>query len=377
MLTAASFIACGDDKGKEGENGIQLAPGVSKNISLHADETLAAAKVSFTARGPWRAALADSRAGVDWITVTPDHGDAAGAYTVEITTGVNTSGADRKATLTITCGSAEVRIAIEQKATTAEGEIPGQEPEDPAPAERMLVSKVESFFEKSGSERVTMEFTYDDRNRLTAMKETSFYGSSSEIYTVTYEYGDGTIRIATTFSYPDGETEDFTKSYTAYLNEKGLVTRTERPGEEHATTYTYDSEDRLIRVEQPGEWMEILWENGNVVRTRYCGNGGTEPTEVTDFTYYEEMENRENIDLHSGRYSWDEALVFAGVTGVRSRHLLRQGRGSSESAHKDDLDITSCEVDKKGYLLRFLESAPAESGQDNPRRYEITHVAAK
>lgn len=89
------------------------------------------------------------------------------------------------------------------------------------------------------------------------------------------------------------------------------------------------------------------------------------------------MENRENIDLHSGRYSWDEALVFAGVTGVRSRHLLRQGRGSSESAHKDDLDITSCEVDEKGYLLRFLESAPAESGQDNPRRYEITHVAAK
>lgn len=377
MLTAASFIACGDDKGEKGEDGIQLAPGAAQSITLHADETLATGGISFTATGPWRAALSDSRAGVDWITATPDHGDAAGAYTIEIEAGVNTSGADRKATLTITCGSAEVRIAIEQKATTAEGEIPGQEPEDPAPAERMLVSKVESFFEKSGSERVTTEFTYDDRNRITAMKETSFYGNSSEIYTVTYEYGDGTIRIATTFSYPDEETEDFTKSYTAYLNEKGLVTRTERPGEEHATTYTYDNGDRLIRVEQPGEWMEIFWENGNVVRTHYCDNGGTQPTEATDYTYYEELENKENIDLYYDRYTWDEGLVFAGVTGALSRNLLHRERGSGQWAYKDDLDITSCEVDEKGYLLRFLESAPAESGQDNPRRYEITHVAAK
>ncbi|MFR0894555.1 MAG: BACON domain-containing protein [Alistipes onderdonkii] len=45
----------------------------------------------------------------------PDHGDAAGDYTITITLGVNTTGKNRRATVMIECGGTKITITVEQK----------------------------------------------------------------------------------------------------------------------------------------------------------------------------------------------------------------------------------------------------------------------
>lgn len=60
------------------------------------------------------------------MTVSPDHGDAAGDYTITITLGVNTTGKNRRATVMIECGGTKITITVEQKGTTEEGEVPGE-----------------------------------------------------------------------------------------------------------------------------------------------------------------------------------------------------------------------------------------------------------
>ena len=141
LFAAAAFCACSDDNGGDGGKDIQLAPGTPKDYTIFADETSGTPSegISFTTTGPWCATVAETRAEVSggspsWVTVSPDHGDAAGDYTITIGFGVNATGKDRRATITIECGSTKITITVEQKGTTEEGEVPdeGDEPVVPA-----------------------------------------------------------------------------------------------------------------------------------------------------------------------------------------------------------------------------------------------------
>ena len=179
---AAAFCACSDDNGGDGGKDIRLAPGTPKDYTIFADETSGTPSegISFTTTGPWRATVAETRADVSggspsWVTVSPDHGDAAGDYTITIGLGVNATGKDRRATITIECGSTKITITVEQKGTTEEGEVPDEGDEPVVPAGKKLISRMENTYwydfgsgiEEDGGEIVN--YFYDEKSRLTKM----------------------------------------------------------------------------------------------------------------------------------------------------------------------------------------------------------------
>lgn len=361
-LAASLLAACSDDPGSGDKNAIRLAPGTETGYRLHADETSLSADISFTTEGAWRAIVSESRAAGDWITVSPDHGDTAGDYSVSIALDVNTTGADRKATVTFESGGTKVRISVEQRATTADGEVPGG---GEAPTGTRLVSTITGHPADNPAEAsLTCTATYDDRNRITKWVQRI---GSEERTTVTFGY-DGNVVTVQTLWEDLAYSESSTTSYRAYLDDNGRIVRTERFGS--TTTYTYNGEGQLIRIEQPGEWQENVWENGNLVRTLYSENGGTEATHVFRYTYHETLANRENLELDYDRRTWDEELGLTGLLGTPCRNLLHQQRGESEWAGKDNFDLTY-EVDAEGYVVTCTETRDG-----NRTRYEYTHIPA-
>ena len=383
---AAAFCACSDDNGGDGGKDIQLAPGTPKDYTIFADETSGTPSegISFTTTGPWRATVAETRADVSggspsWVTVSPDHGDAAGDYTITIGLGVNATGKDRRATITIECGSTKITITVEQKGTTEEGEVPDEGDEPVVPAGVQLVSEVYCYFNDSpGVENRRIELTYDERNRLVRWKETTNeVVSPGMVETVTrtyeYEYGDGVVRIAN----PEEDTH-----FTVWLNAAGYAERVERSrsGESaDITTYEYDSENRLIRTEQEDEWEDYVWENGNLVESRYGSPDGE--SDVTRFTYTD-LENRERPDFIGAWNelpSWYEELAWAGLLGVRNRNLMQGTRGDCEWSYKDDFCM-EYEVDAEGYVTEAVEyglTSEGETDRSNPRTYEVKHIASR
>ena len=372
-------MACSDDNGGDEGKDIQLAPGTPKDYTIFADETSGTPSegISFTTAGPWRATVAETRAdvseGSSWVTVSPDHGDAAGDYTITITLGVNTTGKDRRATVMIECGGTKITITVEQKGTTEEGEIPDDSDEPAVPA-RLLISEMKSYSKKNPDQSYSnIKLTYDDQNRITKWEEESSDEGYRDTRTITFEYGGDVVHISSAASSDD---PDDPNTYTAYLNKNGFVTRTEGPGLD-ATTYEYDSENRLVRMVQATEWQEYVWKDGNLTEIKYGNDDGE--TDVTRYTYYGELENRENFDIFYDRISWDEELAIAGLTGIPCRNLLHEERGESQWAYKDDFDMTY-EVDENGYITKAVQTQPQLSSsdeEDDPWIGEVKHIQGK
>ena len=370
VLTTVAFAACDSGSDKEAGSDIQLAPGVSKNLTLYADQTSAAdGDISFTTTGPWRATIAETRSEVDWITLSSDHGDAAGDYTIRITLGVNTSGADRKAIITIECGATKITITVEQKATTAEGEIPGEGggvvPDTP---EKLVAQILYSYEDSSYQERETIDFTYDALNRLVEVEDVcTENGSKSDSRKFLYEYGDGVINVTTVYSSKDNSFKDESESYTAYLNEAGYVIRAVW-SDGSTNTYTYDKDNQLIRVDSYGERAEYVWENGNLVESRYYyDKNGSQPYSTNTYAYCED-ELRENIDFYYDFFSWDEELGLLGRLGVLNRNRLKSVRSQDG---KDDLDVTYT-LDSEGCVTKYSQQYSPTS---TPRVYTVTYYS--
>ncbi|MDR0547259.1 MAG: BACON domain-containing protein, partial [Dysgonamonadaceae bacterium] len=106
---------------------------------VYADQTTATGGVSFTTKGAWTSTITEKPAAAQssqrransatadaplWISIDPDHGDAAGDYTINIVLEANTTGADRTAIITIRCGETEISITVTQRTTTETGEQP-------------------------------------------------------------------------------------------------------------------------------------------------------------------------------------------------------------------------------------------------------------
>ena len=311
------------------------------------------------------------------MTVSPDHGDAAGDYTISISLGVNTSGQDRKAIITIECGGTRITITVEQKGTTEDGKVPDDGDEPVVPTGAQLVSEVYHYFNNSpGEEDSRIELTYDERNRLIRWKKTTnevVSPGTVEAVTQTYEYeyDDGVVRIAN----PEENTH-----FTVWLNAAGYAERVERsrPGESvNITTYKYDSENRLIRANQEDEWEDYVWENGNLVESRYGSPNGE--NDVTRFTYTD-LENRERPDFIGAWHelsSWYEGLAWTRLLGVRNRNLIQGARGDGEWSYKDDFYM-EYKVDAEGYVTEAVEyglTFEGETDRSNPRTYEVKHIA--
>ncbi|WP_290539773.1 DUF4595 domain-containing protein [Alistipes sp.] len=380
LFAAAALAGCSDDS--DGGKDIRLSPGTPKKYTIFADETSGTPSegISFSTTGPWRATVAETRAGSpSWVTVSPDHGDEAGNYTIELNIEVNTTGNNRKATIIIECGSTKIRITIEQRSKTEEGEIP-DEGESPGGGElqpvRWLISEVYAYF-AGGVEGRRTSLEYDEKGRLIRyhdiISDPNGTGNKLETANTTYvyEYDNNIVRI----DCPENKTR-----LTVMLNDAGYAERMEKTYfstyESYTTTFKYDSQNHLIRADKQNEWEEYLWENGNLVEVRY-GNSEGEKTN-TRFTYTG-RHNLENLDsqciVEADMISWDESLIWAGLLGVRSRGFIQSERGDSQWSGKDDFDAEySFEEDHITKAFKYRLNESGETNRSNPRIFQIKYT---
>ena len=386
MLLAAGFAACSDEEETLGGKDIQFAEGTSDKIEVYADETEGTAEggISFTTTGPWRATVTPvTKAGgadwlsvgtkaegeTSWVAVVPDHGDEAGAYSIRIELGVNATGADRSATITIMCGATTITITVTQKGTTESGEVPEEpaEPDEPSPSGESLITGLYGYYEQSpDGETTKVELKYDGEGRLVEWNEvnTDYDGTVYEDR-ITYEYGDGVVDVV--FHNDEGYT------MRAYLDENGRAERMEEWGGKYVTELEYDAEGYLVRMEDVtnGDWEEYVWENGNLTEYHYGDESGEE--EVWTYTYYEELENRGNFDLlFDSRPGWCGELMIAGLLGVQSKNLVKTERGSSEWAYKDEKDY-EYETDGAGRVVKMVVLNAGVETDENPMIMEVTY----
>ena len=274
-LLAAGFAACSDEEETLGGKDIQFAAGTSNKIEVYADETAGTAEggISFTTTGAWRATVApvtkaeDAAVTTDWVQVVPDHGDAAGDYTIQVVLGVNGTGEDRSATITITCGTTTITITVTQKGTTEDGKVPeeGTDPVVPATTYPHLVSKIEfayipSRLESDQDEELnrTYEFEYDGENRISGylMKDYSYYGDVNSEISGTLDYSTaGEIRVSER-GFEGGD-------YTLKLNGAGYVESISGMD----NTFEYDNDGHLTKHTWDGGkcWMTLGYNADGVI----------------------------------------------------------------------------------------------------------------
>lgn len=121
VLVAVSVTLTSRDN--DGFGAIQVEDKNALDQTMYADQTSGNSGVTITTDDAWSSTIeersvrsAETRA-PSWISITPDHGDTAGTYTIVITLEPNTTGADRMAIITITSKESKITITVEQKST--------------------------------------------------------------------------------------------------------------------------------------------------------------------------------------------------------------------------------------------------------------------
>ncbi|WP_163217824.1 BACON domain-containing protein [Bacteroides sp. 224] len=100
----------------------------------YADDIQGESTVSFTTLGAWHSVIKDasttregSSKSSNWVSISPNSGDKAGVYNINITLTPNESGENRSAIISIICGDQEIEISVSQKGVTKEEEKNGEE----------------------------------------------------------------------------------------------------------------------------------------------------------------------------------------------------------------------------------------------------------
>lgn len=352
FFAAALLAACGGDDDKwYGDYGQIKVPDTRQlDQTVASDGTQASQGVTFTTEGAWTSTIAETtRAGIPgWIAISPDHGDAAGSYTVRITLQPNDTGSDRTATVTITCGTSKITITVTQEASDKPA---------PEPSGTKLIATIEGFYpdpdSPSGEPMWDSQYTfeYDARNRVTAIK----MKSSEEEMAVAFSYpATGTMRVTVTEGDYKGA------AYTVTLDEAGRATEVRRDGRSDRWTFAYGTDSHCTEVRQydipePTAYPRSVfgWENGNLTTlTTYDGENGQIPDYSWKFGYTSQINDAQamNIDLNAllfdvkpgymPVYETDIAQVLAslGRLGARSANLTTTNMMAEEFSEMYDPD---------------------------------------
>ena len=127
LAVAAIFAGCGD-KEDEKQSDIKVEDATALTQTVFADQTGGKSGVKIVTSGAWTSSIKEgstksTKAGdASWVGISPDHGDAAGAYTIAISLAPNATGEDRTATITITCNGEKISITVTQTATKENGD---------------------------------------------------------------------------------------------------------------------------------------------------------------------------------------------------------------------------------------------------------------
>ena len=238
LAIAAIFLFMGISCEREENKDIRLNDGSSDSYRLGPDETSVGegAGITFAATGPWTATLTvgeqtigdsevpgngdEAPAGdgeedpgpgfvdedgdgvpddgqpmskqaamaknlsLDWISIDPESGSAAGTYTMQVSLEPNNTGYDRSARIDIYCGDSRKTIEVVQLATEEGGDVssPSDRPVDER--EKRYVSRLDYVYSgPEGNLEGTYAYTYDGRRFVSHVS-----GPGADIY---YEVDEG------------------------------------------------------------------------------------------------------------------------------------------------------------------------------------------
>ena len=321
---------------------------------------LAAEGVTFTTTGAWTSQVVPATKGSEpmWVSISPDHGDEAGTYTITISLEANDTGEDRKADIIITCGGQKITISITQVATedVPSGDEPGTSTVNPLPnvdpADRIVARQVygvTEFFEYNSKGQVSKITAYDPYEDIGELEvETTTYSyegllvkssTSVVVYRKIERNGayDGLVESVGEGGYVKEDVPTDAKKTDGVLNGAGRLATNKKYRVEHdwfhdvysdvltrEISYTYSSDGNLAgvienRVEDG--WQSsysVSWKNGNMEWIDYGDD------ERYTLTYREEEYKWPGINLY-----WDFDLEdfygdmdVTGLDGKKFRNLL-------------------------------------------------------
>lgn len=336
-VTAFLAAACGDEKDYSGDYGQIKVPDTRElEQTVAADDTQTNKGVTFTTEGAWTSTITSTRADApDWITISPDHGDAAGSYTIRIALRRNGTGAERTASITIVCGTSRVTITVRQGGETDEPVEPTVNP---------LISKIECFYEveehpEKNRQTGVYHFEYDTEGRIASYKWDDLSDGLGK--TVTFSYPNATTLNFKSVSYDQSE------NFTVTLDHAGRATEMRRNGHSDRWTFSYDAEGRCIRCDQqgadntaiyPNMYSTFGWSDGDLTTFDTFRENGDKASEYCyKFAYDTDYSNNATVmslDLNALLFNvnpgfiseYDTAgilLAAIGRLGVRSAHLTK------------------------------------------------------
>ncbi len=383
FMAAALLASCSDGKDKDysGDFGQIKVPDTRQlEQTVTADETQAAQGVTFTTEGAWTSTITQTRAEApDWISVSPNHGDAAGPYTLKITLDSNSSEETRAAKIVVTCGTSKIEINVTQEGT-----------DNPiTPTLNSRISKIEYYRDVDkptiiSRQIANLHFEYDGQGRITSYKYEDMESPS-----------DG-IEQAITLTYPDSKTlkiksteDDEDEAFTVTLNNAGYATEIRRDGGSERWTVSYDSDNRCTECRQTGTDQStdcprsaFDWSNGNLVAfNSFKANGDKAPEYSHTIAYDANTTNRflsMSLDLNALLFNANPGfisdydsigilLASAGRMGIRSANLTK-----TNLMDEDLPDITKPADPESSYTRYYYEILPEdvviEWEQDNEGR---------
>lgn len=359
------FAACSDDdKDYSGDFGQIKVPDTRPlKQTASADDTQTGRGVSFTTEGAWTSSITSSRADdPGWISITPDHGDAAGNYTVKITLTANTTRGTRTATIRIVCGTSTLEIVVTQQGT-----------DKPIPVSKAPIDHIEAYsivhsHNPSISDRTEKEsiiyFRYDDLNRVSAllMDETPDNPSNEMETELHITYRSGSLTIDTS---ADGKPE---ASYTVTLDGQERAIEARKNGGTEHWTFAYDELGYCTACKLTGNLSSsevahigCSWTNGNLTAlTAFDQAGGQVPNYSYAFDYYPDKPNRSEAisldlnallfnvcpDVEDAEFPMGATLSVIGRLGKRSAHLTATNK--NETAYR-------IEISPDGTIMRYCE----------------------
>ena len=201
FMAVALLASCSDnDKDHSGDFGQIKVPDTRQlEQAVSADDTQASQGVTFTTEAAWTSTIAEKTRteALAWITISPDHGDAAGSYTVKITLQPNNSKESRTAKIVIACGTSKIEITV-----TQEGSDENDGGDNPLPRQiNGRLMQIKTFDDGEADGIIT--FSYDADGHIVRYKNDNADGSPFTNVEFTYTSHDK-VHIVNTYSDKDG-----------------------------------------------------------------------------------------------------------------------------------------------------------------------------
>lgn len=336
FIAVLALVAC--EKGSEPTNkAIEVESGQTTQV-ISAEATEGKGGVTFKTTGAWTSIITEdttAKSTPDWVHITPESGNAAGTYTVNMTLLVNPSNEKRTATITLHCSDDKVTLTITQEGKT--------EPE--------TTPKVISGIERTGDrDKVTFTFNYDEKGRITEYLIKNW--KMDYTYEASFSYNiAGEVRV---------KFDSDTDNWIAYLNADGYANKIHKSEYQSETDYSiiysngYLSEESWRGYDDKAEVNYYSWEAGNFWKSWHEVEEWSYeemaniivPKNLVEYTSYTTIANdKSNIDLNmllqtvGGRngscngekYSSDtynrdcmDVLSLFGFLGKRSTYLIKE-----------------------------------------------------